>query len=51
MAYRELSMIEVREVVRRYVSGAGLRATQIAGVALPQPPRRISWASEDQLWP
>jgi transposase len=26
MAYRELSMIEVQEVLRRYVSGAGLRA-------------------------
>jgi len=26
MPYRELSMIEVREVLRRYVGGAGLRA-------------------------
>jgi len=26
MAYRELSMIEVQEVLRRYVNGAGLRA-------------------------
>ncbi len=26
MPYRELSMLEVREVLRRYVGGAGLRA-------------------------